>query len=376
MMLKRSFKNLDGLRLIAAVFVIVGHSQSILFEAKKISPYAPYFNKLASFGVDFFFVLSGFLISYMLFVEIENTGKINIKNFLIRRSLRLWPLYFTVGILSLATAPLFVKFFDLPYTPPTTDGIIGNFLYLLGFSINHQIMIGHMNSYSSYTIAHFWSLSIEEQFYLLWAPVLYIGRKNTLVVILLFILIGWATTYYPPAIFDQWFGQNAYAAPYYFTVNRYFHFATGALMAWLVVHHPILFDSKKYAILIKFVFIIVLASICIFLFGAYYWGDDERYVNGCISFVLLIMAIDTNSIFNLEYKWLKYLGKISFGIYIYHILGVRTSWKLLNLVGIAAESQLFWILFPLLAIALSVGMAILSFEYFEQYFLRLKKKFY
>ena len=63
MMLKREFKNLDGLRLIAAVFVIVGHCQSILFEAKKISPYVPYFNKLASFGVDFFFVLSGFLIS-------------------------------------------------------------------------------------------------------------------------------------------------------------------------------------------------------------------------------------------------------------------------------------------------------------------------
>lgn len=355
--------------------MVAGHCQAVLFDQEKISPYSPFFNKLASFGVDFFFVLSGFLISYMLLIEIKNTGKINIKNFLIRRSLRLWPLYFTVGIILLAIAPYYLEFFGLDATAPTNNGIIGNFLYLLGFGINLQIMIGHMNAYSTHTVAHFWSLSIEEQFYLLWAPLLFLFRKRTLILILLFIFIGIFVTYFPPTFYQDWFQTNAYAAPYYFTFNRYFHFATGALLAWLVINFPKLFNNEKSPILLKFIFSVALVLIIRYLFGPFYYDADERYINGGVSFLLLVIAIDSNSIFNLEYKWLKYLGKISFGIYIFHIIGVYLSLKTLNLMGLAHQSITFWVCFPLFASVYATSIAILSFEYFEKYFLNLKNKF-
>ena len=91
-MKKIYFKNLDGLRFFAAFAVIIGHCQSFLYVEKNgIDPYSPYASKLANFGVDFFFVLSGFLITYLTLVEIDKTGKIDIKKFYLRRILRNFP---------------------------------------------------------------------------------------------------------------------------------------------------------------------------------------------------------------------------------------------------------------------------------------------
>lgn len=363
------------MRFIAAIFVVAGHCQAVLYNHEKISPYSPYFNKLASFGVDFFFVLSGFLISYLLLMELRFTGKINIKNFLVRRALRLWPLYFVVGIILLSIAPYYLSFFELDHTRPPTNGIINNFLYLICFGINVQIMIGDMNTFSTHTVAHFWSLSIEEQFYLLWAPLLFLCRKYTLYLITIFIFIGIFVSYYPPSFYYSWFDTNTYAAPYYFTFNRYFHFATGALLAWLFINAPYLFDLQRFTIVVKILFILTIALIFRYLFGAYYYDLDERFINGFVSFLIIAIAIDKNCFFNLEYKWLKYFGKISFGIYVYHIVGVYLSLKCLNLLGLSHHSILFWISFPLLASFFATGIAIISYEYFEKYFLNLKNTF-
>ena len=132
---------------------------------------------------------------------------------------------------------------------------------------------------------------------------------------------------------------------------------------------------RRKSILLKFIFSVALVLIIRYLFGPFYYDADERYINGGVSFLLLVIAIDSNSIFNLEYKWLKYLGKISFGIYIFHIIGVYLSLKTLNLMGLAHQSITFWVCFPLFASVYATSIAILSYEYFEKYFLNLKNKF-
>ena len=108
------FKNLDGLRFLAAFAVIIGHSQSLIFD-KGVRVFSPFANKLANFGVDFFFVLSGFLISYLLLREIDKTGKINIRYFYYRRFLRIWPVYFAYGLIALAVGKFFIDWFN--YAP-------------------------------------------------------------------------------------------------------------------------------------------------------------------------------------------------------------------------------------------------------------------
>ena len=95
------FKNLDGLRFIAALFVIIGHAQSMVQDRLGINPYIGFADKLATFGVDFFFVLSGFLISFLMYAELAETGTIHIRKFYIRRILRLWPLYYLFGFASI-----------------------------------------------------------------------------------------------------------------------------------------------------------------------------------------------------------------------------------------------------------------------------------
>ena len=108
------FPNLNSLRFIAALLVIVHHVEQIRmmfgmensFENKTIE-------LIGRMGVVLFFVLSGFLISYLLLAEKEFTGEINIKNFYIRRVLRIWPLYFFIIILALFIMPEF-HFFTFP----------------------------------------------------------------------------------------------------------------------------------------------------------------------------------------------------------------------------------------------------------------------
>jgi peptidoglycan/LPS O-acetylase OafA/YrhL len=200
------FKNLDGLRFFAAFAVIIGHCQSLLYVEKgKIDPYSPYASKLANFGVDFFFVLSGFLITYLTITEINKTGKIDIKKFYLRRVLRIFPLYFGFGIVAIVFGKFFVNWVgyytnDYQYAlqPYSFKDLATNLGFLFTFSINIQAMIGWHGGVSSMLVGHFWSLAVEEQFYLLWAPVLFFLRKRAWIAIVLFTLIGLYFSYMPP----------------------------------------------------------------------------------------------------------------------------------------------------------------------------------
>ena len=221
------FKNLDGLRFWAAFAVIIGHCQQTIFDYEGYRPFEPYANKLASFGVDFFFVLSGFLISDLLIKEIEKTGSINVWNFYNRRMLRIFPLYFLVGLIGICTAQFWLKWFDyltlfngqyLKYTYNLKDFLV-NLSFLSSFSINFQTLLGYQNPVSSIAVGHFWSLGIEEQFYLLYAPLLYVLRKHIWIVLLGFISIGFYFYNFQENFFV---GFPNYS--YYFTGHRFFIF--------------------------------------------------------------------------------------------------------------------------------------------------------
>ncbi len=98
--MKVYFKNLDGLRFIAALLVLIHHAEFFKQDAVEgvSAVYYEYTKHFGLLGVNLFFVLSGFLISYLLMEEQRRTNTINIKNFYIRRILRIWPLYFFYGL--------------------------------------------------------------------------------------------------------------------------------------------------------------------------------------------------------------------------------------------------------------------------------------
>ena len=153
------FPSLNGVRAIAASMVIVHHIEMVKSE-KGLSDYAlP--GDFGSLGVTLFFVLSGFLITYLLFAEQKETQTINIKNFYIRRILRIWPLYYLILIISF--------FFFSQYLYP--EGMVQlQKHYWIKFVLN-VFMLANVSHACVGKIplgSNLWSVGTEEQFYLLW----------------------------------------------------------------------------------------------------------------------------------------------------------------------------------------------------------------
>ena len=172
------FPNLNGLRFIAAFMVIIHHFVQML----TIFGYAHSNNQIiisiGGLGVELFFVLSGFLITYLLLTEEKNTKQISIKDFYIRRVLRIWPLYYLIVILAFFVFP-HMKIFLIPLYSEQMASNFGQSLLLFIIFLPNLVLqgFGIVVPYASQA----WSVGVEEQFYLIW-PVLMKFFKNKLIV--------------------------------------------------------------------------------------------------------------------------------------------------------------------------------------------------
>ncbi len=154
--------SLDGLRAFSVAFVFLGHAVGTL---KEFLPQAA-LNLLvfADLGVRIFFVISGFLISQILFAELEREGQISLPKFYFRRALRLLPTYYSfLVVMLLASAAGW-----LALTPQDR-------LHASTFTQNYC-------SGCTWNLGHTWSLSVEEQFYLLWPLAIFLLRRRAALV--------------------------------------------------------------------------------------------------------------------------------------------------------------------------------------------------
>ncbi|MDY3319034.1 acyltransferase [Riemerella anatipestifer] len=176
------FPNLNGIRAIAAFMVIIHHIGQFLgifdmpnaLDTKVIHFIGP-------LGVTLFFVLSGFLITYLLLAEEKSTGTIALKDFYIRRILRIWPLYYIIILASFFILP-YIKILALPdgYWKPFSENFYFYLSLFLLFLPNIVLFrYGAVLPYGSQS----WSVGVEEQFYLLW-PILMKFVKNKVILII------------------------------------------------------------------------------------------------------------------------------------------------------------------------------------------------
>lgn len=168
------FENLDGLRFFCFLSVFLYHSFYTENEYIKASPVYKFVTeelfKNGNLGVNFFFVLSGFLITYLLIEEKKINGQINLKSFWIRRILRIWPLfYFCVGFGFVVFPQLKLFFGQVPNETATP-------LYYLFFINNFDLIKNGLPDSS--VLGLLWSIAVEEQFYLFWPIILYIFPVN------------------------------------------------------------------------------------------------------------------------------------------------------------------------------------------------------
>jgi peptidoglycan/LPS O-acetylase OafA/YrhL len=286
-------KGLDTLRAIAVLLVIHEHWGPGSF---KFSSFLNFILKIlpsGSFAVNFFFVLSGFLITGIL-IEAKNDSHSKskiLKNFIVRRCLRIFPVYYLCLIL------LYV----LNY-----HGLRGNFIHLVTYTENFHIF--YSSSWDSFS--HTWSLAVEEQFYVIWPIIiLFIPNRYIFKILILFIVAGTILCF----ITVNRYGSYAVVLPF----NCFNAFAIGGIYSYAIANNKILFKLKQILFLLLFPAIILYVLLeCDFI------AFPSRIIDAIISINLIICVVEKRygNFFSviINNNILSKLGKISYGIYLFH----------------------------------------------------------
>lgn len=362
------FKNLSGLRFIAAAAVIFHHVEQYKYWAKLPNAWGnATVDALGAKAVSFFFVLSGFLITYLLMEENRRTSTIRIKDFYVRRVLRIWPVYYLVIVLCLFVVP---RVFDLSY--------LGTMLYdeeFLGKAILLFLVLPNVLRVYSPTLVggnQLWSIGVEEQFYLIWPLLVRWFMPRLLPFLVIFIVIKLGITAGLLAAVETNDGLLLAAITRFWILLKVEQMAIGAIGAWILFHNR----KKLLNMLYHRITLLISAAAVILLFTIplHHWLIN--YVEAVV-FLLIIINLSTNPEikFSLENKALTKLGNISYGIYMYHTLCIVTCLYILTYFSVDQHYVLFNLLLYTGSVVLTITVAFFSYEYFEKFFLNLKERF-
>jgi len=358
------FPNLNGIRFIAALLVIVQHIEQIKnllgfdnnLQNKTIL-------MIGGLGVVLFFVLSGFLITYLLLTEEAQTATISIKDFYLRRILRIWPLYYLVIGLSFFLYP-HIPFLDMAdWSAAAPENFWLKFAIFFFFLPNIALIWFTPFPFASQT----WSIGVEEQFYLIWPILIKKAKDRELLlwaIILGYTLLrGWVEALkYIDGANQNW--NYVYLVLFSFKIQC---MAIGGLFALILF---------KQARIVQFLFTRPVQILTFVLTGGlillgievpFFQNEFFAFLFGIL---LINLAANKKSILNLEHPILHDMGKISYGLYMYHPLAIVVSVRSLSLLGITN-----WVLQYAYTVLLTIIIAALSYQFFEKPFIKMKGRF-
>jgi len=196
------FNGLNELRALAALAVIWHHielfkNRDALTSLFNLDMFSYFIDKVGKNGVYLFFVLSGFLITFLLLKEKERYNTILFKKFFLRRIFRIWPLYYTIVIIGFVLIPFLAYSFDIfksaPYyfkiiSDPNNYSLDSVLLYIF-FLPNVALSCGKAVAGSS----HAWSVGVEEQFYILWPILIFAFSRKKIIWFFLLLLLAFFT---------------------------------------------------------------------------------------------------------------------------------------------------------------------------------------
>lgn len=395
-MKKEYFKGLDSLRFFAALAVFFTHVELIkkftgfgshwidpeeritkftVFQSvmsKEIDPLSPLIAYSSALGVVFFFVLSGFLITYLLLKEKESNKNIQIGKFYLRRAFRIWPLYYLIFILGFFVLP-YLELFAVPGQDVFFNQNFWGNLMLYAFFMPNL-------AFSIYTtavpnIGQSWSIGVEEQFYLLW-PLLIRKSKNVLKSILwiagsIIALKGILLLSFP--FFKL---EVLLVIKKFFAMSKLECMALGGLGAY------VLFNKKEEVLRIIFkpisqIMAVVVIPVLIYFIPTAF--EDVLHLLFSISFLVIILNVAGNEkvLLRFENPILQYLGRISYGFYMFHVMCIVFTIHILDkYVGLDNDiTTPQHLLLYGISFLLTVAVSSFSYHIFEKAFIRLKDKY-
>lgn len=357
------FPNLNGLRFIAAFLVIIHHTEQLKLKFGLENNWEnPFIHISGRLGVLLFFVLSGFLITFLLLSEKQKSNNINIRNFYIRRVLRIWPLYYFVVLIGLFILP------EIPLLemPKSTEELGDNFLLKLTLFIfmlpNLALVLFSPVPY----ISQSWSIGVEEQFYLIW-PTIIKKSKKILRALILVIAFYWSVRLGLMLTSEFMFPESMLFKT---LLNFLASFnidcmAIGGIAAYIYFKG---YNNVLYVLFRKdFQYIVLISTLILLLLGV---KMPYPIYAGLFAIIILNAAINPRNIFHLENGVFNFLGRISYGLYMYHVIAIVLVLKLL-------KDTEFYNGFTVLIISLLITVlgSSISYYYFERRFIKLKNNY-
>lgn len=344
---------LDGLRAFAVIAVVLYHMSATMLPSGLL-------------GVTIFFVLSGYLITGILIREWSQTGKIDLPRFWIHRVRRLFPaIVFMLCVVLIITALV---------APDMLTKLRNDLFAALFWFTNWWYIFQDLSYFEAMgapsPVTHFWSLAIEEQFYVIWPPLLLllfrgrVKKKSIQKIILCLALVSvvlMAVLYIP---------DGDPSRVYYGTDTRAFSLLIGAFLAFVLPAHRVCGHGRKGLNHKQREVIGVVGIVCcvgIVLLMVFVDGYSPFLYYGGILLVslltggLIVSLVDPRNSIVKVFAWkpLVYIGKISYGIYIWHypILLLMTDFNS------AAETPFWWFIIEALVV---LGVSAFSYRFVEQ----------
>lgn len=369
------FPALDSLRFFAAAAVVFHHLEQFKYTMGLPSAWSSYFvAQLGTQGVGLFFVLSSFLLTYLLLAEVQQQGNVSIFAFYTRRALRIWPLYFLMVFIAFAVIPnvsnlIFPTQISrlVDAARPEMPQAFWLYLFMLpNLSLQlHPVILG---------VSQAWSIGVEEQFYLIWPNMIQVFRQRPYCLLLVFAIALVAIPVIVDVIATHLQTESRHniissARQFITTLCAQFRMMFAGAAAAIVLHNAnaaILRIVYSRMMLSAVVSVIILGLLCQF--------PKSDYVLTS-SFAILAVAL-TNPQVRMPFQSLTgYLGRISYGLYMYH--GVILAVGLSFLGGLANRQNMFVfnVLFGIYGFAATTAVSAASYQFFERPLLRRKVRF-
>ncbi len=348
------------MRGISFIAIFLFHAVRLPARGFFLSGFINYLYENLPLGLEVFFVLSSFLLTSLGLNEYKKRGTFSFKNYFTRRILRIWPLYYFILLLAFVVFPFIARRYGFSISLPDP-------LYYI-FFISNFYTLDHI-----FFLRFLWTISVEEQFYLLWGISLrFFYKKLRLVIGLLFLT---SIAFSSCAIIMHW-------SHYFNTLTYLFDFGIGALAALAVFNNSRLIRWIKNMSRSTTAF---FYSYLIFHFIIFYFLDKstDGLVNNFAALLSRYLFIIYTALFMIEQvinnrrtktfeqnRFLIFTGKLSYGLYCYHGISITFINLLLQHFKINVMNWLLVIIY----FTVNYFIATISYRYLELPFLRLKNR--